>query len=239
MAYSLRISGADLDAHHARMSRVSVRVMVLSLLTLVVGQSAAFALMPAGQPSFFDLLSVGGLGLTGPLALVGLLVGGSMWRHARAARGAQGDLEIDIDAERRLSARRPPDAAPYVSAQPILGGQAFLDHVQLTVGTVPSLQQVELPVGPEVRDGLLRALGGSVRRVDRSFARNLVLTLCAVGPGVAVGLLAAKAIVVVAEGLLLVGLTSLPAQVGLPRLALGAALGATIPCVRLLRAWAS
>lgn len=238
MPYSLRISGPDLEAHHARMLRVSTRVLVLSLLTLVVGQSAAFALAPTGEPSWFDLVTVGGLGLTGPLALVGLLVGGSMWRHARAARGAHGDLQVEIE-DGKLSARRPPDAAPYVSAQPILGGQAFLDHVQLTVGTIPRLQQVELPVGADIRDELLRVAGASVRRVDRSFARNLALTLCAVGPGIALGVLAAKAAVAVAEGLLLVGLTSLPAQVGLPLLALGAALGATVLCVRLVRAWAS
>ncbi|MGE0786999.1 MAG: hypothetical protein AB7S26_15100 [Sandaracinaceae bacterium] len=234
---TFRIPEAELAEHATRMHAIAIRVLALSAVTLVVGQAGAAMIYAAadGQLGVLDTILLAPLALSGPVALVGLLVGADVLRRSRRARSTSGDLTIEIDG-RRLTARRPPEAAPFVDAQPILAGQAFLDHVQLTMGAAPSsLHQLELPAAT-LRPELLDALRGqNVRDVGRTFGTNLIVIFGVAGPAIALMLVATRLVMLVLRGAVLLGLAALPARIGLAAIIGLAALGAVILALRWAR----
>lgn len=182
---TLRIPARARQLHAERMHRIGVRALLASVPVLVVAPPVATAVIGMAT-SAVDTLLGASVGILVPIAFVG----GYTLLQARRALAEPGDLTVRVEAGRVTASIEGRD--PHVRAQPLLGGQAFADHLQLTVGTlpatgVPSVTQLELPLATDERAAALDALRGiGIVLPERpSFGTHLATTLTLAGPAIA------------------------------------------------------
>jgi hypothetical protein len=156
---TLRLAPSQLVEHGERMHRLA---LVLIGSSLVVGIAAPIV-------SLY-------LGILVPVAIVGAVVGASIWR--RAHRQQTGLPRVVTFRGRTIT--EGPDGAPEIVDQPVLGARAFARHLEVIAGTTTpkvSVHQIEVPYDAEERLRLMSRLRSEhgIAVVDKGpYARHLL-----------------------------------------------------------------
>jgi hypothetical protein len=218
--FTARIYEERMRGHHRRMQRVGMTALAACVVVGVVA-----------------LLISLNLALIAVVASVGVLFAGDMWLRAHRGLKERGHLIVTI-RDRHATAEREGGAGAR-RAGPLLGAQAFPDHIQIVVGDVPTRpQQIELPLDAAERRSLLeylRTVGGLDVGERRSVGVHLFIALTAVPAGVIVLFLVYRAIVLGAALGVIAGLKALGPEASLAGLAVLAALGCGVLVSRFAR----
>ena len=218
--YVIRVDAETMRRHHLRMKRIGT-VALFVCITVAV-------LVPLISV-YISILSV--------VALVGVVFGVDALLRARRGLAKTGDLEV-VFTGKNVSARYGAEQ-PHVLDQPILGGQAFPDHLQLVAGVAPSpLFQIEIPMSDAERAVHLERIRQHhhVFAPDRRpVALNLAFALTIVPLIVIPVFLVVTAIGAVIRLGVVAGIFALGPKLGLAALLLGSLLGALVTIRRIRR----
>jgi hypothetical protein len=215
-ALSIRVTEGALHEHHRRMKRIGAALLVASIVVPVA------AILVAVELSFVALMGA-----------LGVVLAIDMLLRARRGLAAQGDLVVTIHrgmvtyGHEHAGEPFRGGAPSGLESGPFASAQAFPDHVQIVLGRYPGLRQLEIPVDRDERARVVAYLRAHALVVGErmAVAPRLALCLTVLPALVAAGVLAYRAVLLVALAGVVVALQRLGPVAGLTGLALLSALG--------------
>jgi hypothetical protein len=230
-------SAAAAPPLHLRVDERALREHDLSMQRIGIALLAACIVVPGA--ALWVAVELGILALVGAL---GVVLAVDMLLRARRGLAAVGDLVVTIDGDTIAYGRERTGGTPFRGGAPAVretgrlnSAQAFPDHVQIVVG--PPLRQLELPVSGDDRARLLvqlRAAGLAVGE-RMAVAPRLAIALTVFPALVTAGVLAYRAVVLIAFAGILAALQGLGPKAGLTCLALLSALAVYVRVRQALR----